>query len=220
MQNGSKHSAETCAKLSGPQSLSKRILVAEGILRSASDQTGIPPDELLAWGQQLRLEKALRRSIARWRPGLRGHRVHARRPRSLEDFEASCEKTPEGCWLPIGRGAKQLYAKTYRLAHGEPPEGTELDHLCGTRTDGRRCCNPDHFEPVTHSENKRRGGEPHFHLRGTSAAPKSGQLCLCGCGGETRSGSHFIGRHHLKLLNVVGNDRRRSFKNSAPTAAG
>jgi hypothetical protein len=34
----------------------------------------------------------------------------------------------------------------------------ELDHLCGVRG----CVNPDHMEPVTHLENRRRGGDPHF----------------------------------------------------------
>jgi hypothetical protein len=32
----------------------------------------------------------------------------------------------------------------------------QLDHLCRNR----RCCNPDHLEPVTSDENKRRGYSP------------------------------------------------------------
>jgi hypothetical protein len=37
--------------------------------------------------------------------------------------------------------------------HGPVPDGLELDHLCHVRA----CVNPDHLEPVTRSENQRRG---------------------------------------------------------------
>ena len=48
-----------------------------------------------------------------------------------------------------------------RLAHrvayehlvGPIPEGLDIDHLCRNR----RCCNPLHMEPVTRSENVKRG---------------------------------------------------------------
>jgi len=36
---------------------------------------------------------------------------------------------------------------------GPVPEGMQLDHLCRNRG----CCNPDHLEPVTGKENRRRG---------------------------------------------------------------
>jgi len=36
---------------------------------------------------------------------------------------------------------------------GPIPAGMELDHLCKNK----RCCNPDHLEPVAHAENVRRG---------------------------------------------------------------
>ena len=36
------------------------------------------------------------------------------------------------------------------------PEGLELDHLCRNRW----CCNPEHMEVVTHTENVRRGKSP------------------------------------------------------------
>ena len=47
-------------------------------------------------------------------------------------------------------------AVTHRLVYerviGPVAEGLELDHLCRNR----RCCNPEHLEPVTHLENMRR----------------------------------------------------------------
>ncbi len=42
---------------------------------------------------------------------------------------------------------------SYRLLVGEIPKGLELDHLCRNRS----CVNPLHLEPVTRTENVRRG---------------------------------------------------------------
>ena len=44
----------------------------------------------------------------------------------------------------------------YELKRGKVPDGLVLDHLCRVR----RCLNPDHLEPVTRSENVRRGDCP------------------------------------------------------------
>ena len=46
---------------------------------------------------------------------------------------------------------------TYLLLVGEIPDGLEIDHLCKNPP----CCNPDHLEPVTRSENIRRGTQWH-----------------------------------------------------------
>jgi len=48
------------------------------------------------------------------------------------------------------RLAHRLY---WERAHGTVPKGLELDHLCRNRA----CVNPDHMEPVSHTENMRRG---------------------------------------------------------------
>lgn len=74
-----------------------------------------------------------------------------------------------GCWVwhgalqpngygTIGRGGKTAgnsltHQVTYRHFVGPVPDGLDLDHLCRNRA----CCNPDHLEPVTRSENIRRG---------------------------------------------------------------
>lgn len=71
-----------------------------------------------------------------------------------------------GCWLWIaaknhyGYGVFNLNQKVV-LAHrflfvlfkGDIPKGKELDHICRVR----KCCNPNHLEPVTRQENLLRG---------------------------------------------------------------
>jgi len=69
------------------------------------------------------------------------------------------------CWLwtgpidPNGYGrihfsGRNLYVHraVYELLVGSIPDGLECDHVCRVR----RCCNPDHVEPVTHAENSGR----------------------------------------------------------------
>lgn len=68
------------------------------------------------------------------------------------------------CWTWTG-GASAGYGRIRaenksRLVHhvvwellvGPIPTGLEIDHVCRNT----RCVNPDHLEPVTHSENLRR----------------------------------------------------------------
>ena len=71
-----------------------------------------------------------------------------------------------GCWLwqrstdQLGYGRFRrpghhhyAHRMMWELRNGPVPDGLELDHLCRVR----RCVNPKHLEPVTHSENMRRG---------------------------------------------------------------
>ena len=75
-----------------------------------------------------------------------------------------------GCWLwgghldvdGYGKWCRRVDGRThYYRAHrysyerliGQIPEGLCLDHLCRQRN----CVNPEHLEPVTSSENSRRG---------------------------------------------------------------
>lgn len=70
-----------------------------------------------------------------------------------------------GCWIWRLALDKRGYGVTSREGrsqhahiafwvdiHGPVPVGLELDHLCTTPA----CCNPDHMEAVTPTENKRR----------------------------------------------------------------
>jgi hypothetical protein len=84
-----------------------------------------------------------------------------------ERFWAKVDKGgPGGCWIWIGGRAngygkfrpepsRQVQAHRYawELAHGEIADGLTIDHLCRIRC----CVNPDHLEPVTITENIRRG---------------------------------------------------------------
>lgn len=77
-----------------------------------------------------------------------------------------------GCWNWLGTTVRETYGVineggrkgglvyTHRLAYerlvGPIPAGLDLDHLCRNK----RCCNPAHLEPVTRSENTKRGLAP------------------------------------------------------------
>ncbi len=91
----------------------------------------------------------------------------------LQRFEEKYETEPNtGCWLWTAcystSGYGQILDKSgqtkswhkraahrvsYELFVGSIPEGLDLDHLCRTRG----CVNPAHLEPVTRTENIRRG---------------------------------------------------------------
>ena len=85
----------------------------------------------------------------------------------IDRFLDSISPEPNsGCWLWtkcgthngygwIKRNGKHQYAHrtSYELFVGPIPEGLQIDHLCRVRC----CVNPRHLEPVTRSENIRRG---------------------------------------------------------------
>ena len=85
----------------------------------------------------------------------------------LDRFGSHIECGPEidSCWTwtsahnGFGYGQISINDKTYlshrisyQLYKGSIPDGLELDHLCSNNM----CVNPDHLEPVTHTENMRR----------------------------------------------------------------
>jgi len=99
-------------------------------------------------------------------PRLRGHRSGRHGPLKTERYRVEDRGYETPCWIwqlgqfPNGygqvgvdgrkMGAHRFY---YEREKGPIPEGLEPDHLCRNRD----CVNPDHLEPVTHSENVRRG---------------------------------------------------------------
>lgn len=84
----------------------------------------------------------------------------------LDNVVNHIELTPDGCWLYTGSRNKWGYGRvkvfrsrqtvchrvTYEHFVGPIPDGLEIDHLCRRPA----CCNPDHLEAVTHSENMKR----------------------------------------------------------------
>jgi hypothetical protein len=92
-----------------------------------------------------------------------GHNARKQVHYVVEDrgFVTSCWIWQLSC-LPNGYGVgydeatqrtELAHRVQYRKHVGEIPEGLDLDHLCRIR----ECCNPSHLEPVTRSENLRRG---------------------------------------------------------------
>lgn len=89
-----------------------------------------------------------------------------RHPPERERFWAKVIPGENGCLLwtgalsPRGYGnfkssslrTHLAHAVAYIWANGSIPTGLKLDHLCRVRN----CVNPDHLEPVTQAENKRR----------------------------------------------------------------
>ena len=79
------------------------------------------------------------------------------------------------CWVWYGELNRNGYGRVwvqgkrlmahrvvYESTRGPIPDGMVLDHLCRNR----RCCNPDHLEPVTVKENTLRGQAVLFRPEG------------------------------------------------------
>lgn len=59
-------------------------------------------------------------------------------------------------WAGKERGMVSAHRLSYEVFVAPVAKGLDVDHLCRTRW----CCNPDHLEPTTRSENLRRGRGP------------------------------------------------------------
>lgn len=59
-------------------------------------------------------------------------------------------------WINHEQGLRVAHRVSYMWLVGPIPDDLQLDHLCRNR----QCVNPDHLEPVTRSENVRRGVGP------------------------------------------------------------
>lgn len=106
---------------------------------------------------------------------------------ALARFEAKVDRGDGsgGCWEWIGAKGADGYGKfaiegfisahraAYTLLVGPIPDGLEIDHLCRNRA----CVNPDHLEPVSRSENIRRGVAGRTHCRrGHAFTPENTRL--------------------------------------------
>lgn len=82
------------------------------------------------------------------------------------------KKLPDGCWewtgslsygygiLTYKRKRMRVHICTFNHFVGPVPVRSELDHLCKNK----RCCNPDHLEPVSHRVNILRSDHPNVVL--------------------------------------------------------
>ena len=97
--------------------------------------------------------------LSKWRLNPSEYRRMERKIRKVPDTECwewTGPKTPNG-YGKHRKGPGHPERMTHRLMwehanNQEIPEGLQLDHLCRNRA----CCNPDHMEAVTASENTRR----------------------------------------------------------------
>jgi len=99
-------------------------------------------------------------------------------PRERKFWAKVDKRGPSECWPwlgfvhpngygQFGGGAERLpHRIAYKYVIGPIPDGLVLDHLCHTadpqcadtvNCPHRRCCNPEHLEPVTRGENVARG---------------------------------------------------------------
>lgn len=124
-----------------------------------------------------------------------------------------------GCWLAFGSdnglgyqkiwiGGIRQYAHRalFEFAHGLTLGERELDHRCRTPS----CCNPDHLEIVSRSENCRRGRMGQYDRSATPDAVHNQQAQwrargLCSwCGGVRMSGRNLCQRCTSTMLRSRG----------------
>lgn len=60
-------------------------------------------------------------------------------------------------WMSVNNRAVAVHRIAYELLVGPIPAGLDLDHVRDRGCTNRNCVNPAHLEPVTRSENLRRG---------------------------------------------------------------
>lgn len=120
-------------------------------------------------------------------------------PRVVSKALSRVDRRPGGCWLWTGctsggygriswslGNRNMVSASVHRVVYehlrGAIPDGMDLDHTCHdpatcnpeTAKDcpHRRCCNPDHLEPVDRRENLLRGGTITAHNAQVAECPQ------------------------------------------------
>ena len=120
----------------------------------------------------------------------------ARRLSPIERMLLRSAVTESGCWELsgvttsgygiVGVGSRQDRVYAHRLSYetfvGPIPDGLQIDHLCRRR----HCVNPNHLEPVTAKENRRRAMKPlcangHLWSDETTYVDKRGQRSCIPC---------------------------------------
>lgn len=131
----------------------------------------------------------------------------------LNRFKSKYFVAPDGCWLwtaainEFGYGSfwhegrmQKAHRVSYKLMRGEIPAGLFLDHLCRQPA----CVNPFHLEPVTHTENVRRGNS-------TKTICKHGSgytMCQQGCQLEYKRMHRAI--YRAKYREIINQKQRET----------
>ena len=134
--------------------------------------------------------------------------------------ETKIRKEPVGrCWLErpqsgrytekrVGGKLKQGHRLAYIAMVGDIPKGLDLDHLCRVKA----CYNPAHLEPVTRSENTKRGILPNAlktHCpQGHEYTPDNTYVSPNGSGRQCRECKRERNRARKKRLRLL--DSRES----------
>ena len=115
-------------------------------------------------------------------------------------WEWTGSKTKNG-YGQIGVGGKLFMAHRYIYEQkiGPVPCSLDLDHLCRNRC----CVNPDHMEPVTRSENLKRGNS------GIWAKLVNGAKTHCPKGHEYSGANLYVHPRGARCCRVCTNERAR-----------
>lgn len=130
---------------------------------------------------------------------VRGHQFRGERVSLRYVEEDRGYETP--CWIwqlytnQYGYGNKSAHRKMFERHFGPIPDGLHLDHLCRVPP----CVNPAHLEPVTNTENVRRGLAARIDMA-TAEQIRS----LYAAGGHThRSLGRVFGLSHNRIGEIV-----------------
>lgn len=130
----------------------------------------------------------------------------------LTRFQEKVSLAADGCWEWTGSHNGQGYGRfyldgkkvyTHRYAYeqtnGPIPDGLVIDHLCRNP----KCCNPEHLEPVTVSENA---------LRGLTGKTERRLKTHCKRGHEYNTENTAIraGKRFCRACQKIHNDRRKT----------
>jgi len=96
---------------------------------------------------------------------------------------------------------RQAHRIAYEILVGPIPEGLEPDHLCVNPP----CVNPNHIEPVTHSENCRRGNQ------GIYAISKAQNQTHCLRGHPLSKDNTYIDKHGKRSCITCRREAYREF---------
>jgi hypothetical protein len=132
-------------------------------------------------------------------------------------------RQPNGCWTwtgaktqsnygqiytqPGGRGRMRVHRLIYERHHGPIPDGMTVEHRChtddpncweGSNCPHRLCCNPDHLELLTASQNSER---MHNSKRAWTHCPRGHEF--------TPDNIHI--RSGRRACRTCDNDRKRAY---------